>query len=166
MSLRQFFFYAFLLGGVAVLAWLAIPTPSVARAAPLVEEPWKLPTLPSYDSRNALATLTAGGLWGKLAETASPPAGEAEWRFVGVVGRGEVRYVIIKQGDQSEQTLAPGDSLPGGSKILSIENDRLCLLINGNKRSLDIYPQGRLSGKMSALPNELAVTQTAGSNRR
>lgn len=165
MNLRHFFFYALLLGGIAVLAWQVIPAASVGRVVPLAEEPWKLPTLPSYDSRNALATLTAGGLWGKLAESAPPPTGEAEWRFVGVVGRGEARHVIIKQGDQSEQTLAPGDSLPGGSKILSIENDRLCLLINGKKRSLDIYPQGRLSGKMSALPNELAVTQTAGSNR-
>ncbi len=157
MNVRHFFFYALLLGGVTALAWVVIPTPSVARAVQLPEEPWKLPTPSSYDPKKAFATLTAGGLWGKIAEVAPQLDDDQGWHFVGVVARGQERYVIIKNDKQIERTLALGDALPGGSKIVSINDDRLCILINGKKRSLDIYSQGRLSGKMSTQPAETTV---------
>ena len=36
------------------------------------------------------------------------------------------------------ELLKVGGKLPGGSQILSIGNDRLCVLVNGQRRELDI----------------------------
>ena len=125
-----------------------IPSPVAVRPVTVVETPWKIPIQPVFNVKNALVTLTGGSLWGKLADNVQPNHSEPEWRFLGTMIRAQERHVIIKKDNQPEQTLVPGDTLPGGSKILSIESYRLCLLINGQKRSLNIYTQGRLSGKM------------------
>lgn len=148
MYLRRFFTFALLIGVITILEWFMIPSPVAVRPAALAETPWKIPIQPVFNVKNALVTLTGGSLWGKLADNVQPNDSEPEWRFLGTMIRGQERHVIIKKDNQPEQTLVPGDTLPGGSKILSIESDRLCLLINGQKRSLNIYTQGRLSGKM------------------
>ncbi len=158
MTLRHFFTLALMIVGIATLQWLTVPPPSAARPARLAEDPWKIPGRPEFDAKQALATLNSASLWGKLADTAlAVPLNAPEWRFLGAMARGQERSVIIKIDNQPERTLVPGDTLPGGSKILSIENDRLCLLINGQKRSLAIFPQGPLSGKMSKLAAEPAA---------
>ena len=154
MNLRRIFIFTLSIVGITGLAWLVIPTPAPVRPAPLAETPWKIPVLPVFNTKNALVTLTSGSLWGNLADSVKPNDMEPGWRFLGAMVRGQARYVIIQKDNQPEQTLIPGDNLPGGSKILSIESDRLCLLINGQKRNLYIYPQGRLSGKMSYLADE------------
>jgi hypothetical protein len=152
MTLRNFFILALLIGGIAYLQWLMVSPPTPARPARLAEEPWKIPDQLEFDANESLAILDSASLWGKLADTAlATPLNDPEWRFLGAMARGQERYVIIKIENQPEQKLVPGDTLPGGSKILSIENDRLCLLVNKQKRSLAIYPQGPLSGKMSNL---------------
>ena len=43
---------------------------------------------------------------------------------------------------QPEQRLTINDKLPGGSTILKIETDTLCILIDGKKRRLGIYETG------------------------
>ena len=138
-----------------------IAAPTAPRPSPLAEAPWKIPVKPVLNANDLIATLTSGSLWGKLADSIQTNDGEPEWHFLGTMIRGAERHVIIKKDNQPEQTLVPGDSLPGGSKILSIENDRLCLLINGHKRSLYIYPQGRLSGKMSDLADDVSIRKIA-----
>lgn len=152
MTLRHFFILALTIAGIAYLQWLMVPPPAAAKSARLAEEAWNLPSQPAFDAKEALAALNSASLWGKLADSAlAAPLNDPEWRFLGALARGQERYVIMKIENQPEQKLIPGDTLPGGSKILSIENDRLCLLVNGQKRSLAIYPQGPLSGKMSNL---------------
>ena len=148
MTLRRFMTYFLAIAVIAGLEWLLIPGPTALKSATLPDAPWKIPVQPASGSKDALVTLTNINLWGKLADTVQASENEPEWHFLGTMIRGNERHVIIKKDNQPEQTLVPGDSLPGGSKILSIENDRLCLLINGQKRSLYIYPEGRLSGKM------------------
>jgi len=92
--------------------------------------------------QQSLAVLTGASLWGKLPETgAETSLNDPEWRFVGAVARGQERYVLVKIDHQPVMKLTQGDALPGGSKIISIENDRLCLMVNGKKRRLNIYPQ-------------------------
>jgi hypothetical protein len=135
-----------------------LPPPSPVRLAQLAEEPWKIPVQPEFDAKRSLETLNNASLWGKQADSAlDAPLNDPEWRFLGAMARGQERHVIIKIENQPEQRLVSGDTLPGGSKILSIENDRLCLLVNKQKRSLAIYPQGPLSGKMSSLAEEAPV---------
>ena len=149
MNLRRFFILALILGATASLEWLLVPAPAAVRSTRLIEEPWKIPVRAVFSSQEALANLNTANLWGKLANVVQTSDVDPEWRFIGAMARGQERHVIIKKDNQQEQILVPGDTLPGGSKILGIENDRLCLLINGQKRNLYIYPQGKLSGKMS-----------------
>ena len=149
MSYRRIFTAVLLLAAIAVIEWLMVPTPAAIKPGSIPDVPWKIPTLAAGNSKDALGTLTSINLWGKLADNVQPDEGDPEWRFLGAMIRGNERHVVIKKENQPEQTLVPGDILPGGSKIVSIESDRLCLLINGTKRSLYIYPQGRLSGKMA-----------------
>ena len=162
MNFRRFYIFALVLSVFAVVAWLVVPTPKEIRSPSMAQESWKLPTQPVFKVKDILATLNSVGLWGKLAEIAQPSDIEPEWRFIGAMGRGHERQVIIKKTNQPEQILVPGDSLPGGSKILSIDNDRICLLINGQRRSLYIYPHGPLSGKMSnKVEGEVPIRQSA-----
>ena len=151
MTLRHFFTLVLLIVGIATLQWLTVPPPPAPRPARLAEEPWKIPGRPKFDAKQALATLNSASLWSKLDAALVEPLNAPEWRFLGAMARGQERSVIIKIDKQPERKLVPGDTLPDGSKILSIENDRLCLLIDGQKRSLAIFPQGPLSGKMSKL---------------
>lgn len=161
MSLRPFYVIILLVSGIASLAWLVVPTPMAVRPPPLAEAPWKLPVQLVFNAESALTTLNSTSLWGKLTDIAQPSDIEPEWRFIGSITRGNERQVIIKKDNQPEQTLVTGDALPGGSKILSIEVDRICLLLNGQKRSLYIYEQGRLSGKMSEMAEQMPTRQAS-----
>ena len=149
MSLRRFYVPGIIVISVSIAGWLVIPPPIAVQSSGLADVPWEMPKLFAFNAKDALATLTEASLWGKLADIPRASDVEPEWRFIGAMARGEERHVIIKKDNQMEQMLVPGDILPGGSKILSIENDRLCLLINGQKRSLYIYAQGPLGGDMS-----------------
>lgn len=149
MTKRHFSILALAVGGIAFLQWLVIPRPAPIRPASLAEEPWRIPGRTGFDAKQALAALNAASLWGKLPDIApDAPLNAPEWRFLGAMVRGADRHVIIKIEDRPEQRLVPGDTLPGGSQILGIESDRLCLLMDGRKRSLSIYPDGPLSGIM------------------
>lgn len=151
MFLRRLIFLALVIGGMAYLQWQAIPLPKPPKPARLVEEPWDLPQLRQPDPKQQLAVLNGANLWGKLPEgSAGASLNDPEWRFLGAMARGAERYVLIKVENQPEQRLTMGDRLPGGSTILKIENDRLCLRVNGKKRRLDIYPQAQALQKLDA----------------
>ena len=151
MTLRHFFSLVLVIVGVAYVQWLVVLPPLATRPASLADEPWKVPGQPQYDTAQALAALNKASLWGKLADSVVAPVVDSGWRFLGAMARGQERYVIVKVGNQLEQKLVSGDNLPDGTKILSIDNDRICVLINNKKRTLAIYSQGPLSGKMSSL---------------
>lgn len=129
---------------IGIVEWLYVPLPPAPKkAATLAVEPWQLPPLARQEPDKALDTLKKSSLWGKLPEVeAAKPLNDPEWRFMGIVAAGAERLLIIKVEGQPEKTLKVNDLLPGGSKILKIEEDRICILINGKKRSLGIYKIG------------------------
>lgn len=151
MSRRRWLVWALLAGVVAFLQWMLVPSPAPVRSVRLADEPWKIRQAPEFDVKEALATLKGASLWGKLADVAvaAPPV-DPQWQFLGAIAHGQERQVIVAVENQPEQRLVPGDTLPDGSQILRIENDYLCLLVDGQKRSRAIYPQGRLGGIMPA----------------
>lgn len=122
---------------VAFAEWLLVPSPPLPGTQAPAEEPWKLAQLPKAQPKSAVEVLNRVSLWGKLPEPeAQKPL---EWRFLGVVAHGKERYVLIKIEGQPEQQLKVGDTLPGGSRILKIEDDALGLLTNGRKHSVGIH---------------------------
>ena len=129
---------------VSFVEWLLAPAPAAPRRLPQVSEPWHIPQTPKSQQEKALAILKQANLWGKLPDAAasSAPINPA-WRILGIVRDGPVRFVMIQFDGQPEQRLTVNDSLPGGSKILEIGDDRLCVLVNGKKRALSIYSQSR-----------------------
>ncbi|OIR06759.1 hypothetical protein GALL_110070 [mine drainage metagenome] len=123
--------------------WLLAPTPPAPRALRRAAEPWVLPPIRKAQPEQAMALLNKTSLWGKLpAVEAAKSANDPEWHFLGIATNGSERYVLIKMEGQPEQRLTINDKLPGGSKILKIENDTLCILIDGKKRRLGIYETG------------------------
>ena len=132
-----------LLATAGVAEWLLAPAPPAPRALHRSAEPWALPQSYMAQTEQARAILDKTALWGKLpAVEAAKPSGDPEWHFLGIATNGKERYVLIKVDGQPEQRLTINDKLPGGSKILKIENDSLCILIDGKKRRLDIYETG------------------------
>ncbi len=128
---------------IGYIEWLYLPAPPLPKSLPAPAEPWQLPSVPKVQSAKALEVLSKTSLWGKLPEVeASKPLTDPPWRFLGIVTNGAERFVLIKTEGLPEKRLAVDDSLPGGSKIIRIDNDSICILINGKKRSLGIYRTG------------------------
>lgn len=122
--------------------WLYAPAPTAPEPLPQAGEPWQLPQAPKAQREKAIEILNKTSLWGKLPDAAAARSlNDPEWRFLGVVKNGPERFVMIQIEGQPEKRLTVNDNLPGGSKILKIEDDALCLLVNGKKRSLAIYKQ-------------------------
>jgi hypothetical protein len=135
---------------VALAAAVWAPGPSAVRRTGGGENAWNLPATVISDPAKALATIDARALWGKVAVGAAGATGAGaaagaaevnapEWRFVGVTTTGSERAVLISIAGKATQSLHEGDSLPGGALILRIENERLCLSIDGKARTLDIF---------------------------
>jgi len=127
---------------ISFIEWLFAPAPATPGPLPQTGEPWHIPQAPKAQTEKALAILKQASLWGKLPDAAaSKPLNDPAWRFLGIVKNGPQRFVMIQIEGQPERMLTVSDRLPGGSRILKIEDDTLCLLINGKKRSLPIYRQ-------------------------
>lgn len=130
--------------GLAVagtVMWDQVTLPAAGKPPVLREAPWQLPDIPGNDPKNALAVIAEHTLWGSVAATAPPPLADPAWRFVGVMRNGNERHLMISIENKPLATLKEGDELPGGSKILTIADDHLCLLVNGHKRKIGIYRQ-------------------------
>ena len=143
--MRKFLWVMLALVGVGIVLWTIIPAPPPPPPpARLPETAWQLPAGQKPPPQKALELLRTAELWGKVPEPAAQTApAEPRWRFVAVAIRGAERYVLIEIQGQPQQQLKIGDTVPGGSKILDIEGATLCLLVNGQKRKLDIFPQER-----------------------
>jgi hypothetical protein len=133
---------AFVLG-LAVFIWIVAPGPKAPERHPQTAEPWRLPQVTNGSLINALESLGKAGLWGTVPDaTSAQSLNDPAWRFLGIVRTGPERFVLIKVDGQPEQKLSVNDILPGGSRILAIEDDTLCILIEGSKRRLGIYRTG------------------------
>lgn len=132
-----------LLAVLVALEWQMVPLPFVAKAS-RGSDAWTLPEpLPPNPAEKAMEVLAATSPWGRLPGLAEqPPLTPPNWRIVGIAARGEERVVLVRTERQPARQLKIGDALPGGSTILEINDDSLCLLVDGKKRMLPLYPQG------------------------
>lgn len=129
---------------VVVVVWLAAPGPPPVGDTSREPERWQLPQPAKGPSPQSVEMLAKSALWGKLPESDGAAAlGDPAWRFIGIAKRGEDRFVLIKVEGQPERRLGINDELPGGSRILEIGEDSLCILINGTRRKLAIHDTGR-----------------------
>jgi hypothetical protein len=142
-SLRGWLVFVLLPVFIGGIVWLSAPAPPPPKQLRLATEQWTLPPAPKAQAGKAVEILNKNSLWGKLPEVAgAKPLTDPAWRFLGIVTSGPERFVLIKIEGLPEKSLRINDSLPGGSKILAIENDKICILIEGKKRSLGIYKTG------------------------
>ncbi len=80
-------------------------------------------------------------LWGEsVASTVatSEPLNSPDWNIIGVANTGVKAYILLSFNNQPDKLieLKQGDSLPGGAKILAIEQDKIRILLNGKSRQL------------------------------
>ena len=142
-SSRSWITWLILLALAAFAEWQFVTLPPAIETIAQAKEDWVLPYAPQAQPEKAIEILATTSPWGKLPEPGEQPSpNDPEWRFLGIMARGEQRYVLIKIANQPEQQLTVGDRLPGGSKILEIEDDSLCLLVNGKKRTIGIHSRG------------------------
>ena len=126
------------------IAWGTSPDLPAATVTRFSEEPWTLARLPDPDPKKAYDYLMSASVWGKVEavkkeETLEDPA----WRFLAVMVNGNEKYVVIDVEKQPNRQLKVGDQLPGGAKIHEIRQASVCVIVNGKKRNLPIFPQGR-----------------------
>ncbi len=126
---------------IAALMWYITPTPMPPAIATAPDDNWKLPDLVKDQTTKYVDLVVARNFWGEVVPTQAGSTGKPEWRFAGVMTNGAERSLLISIDNKPAEVLQVGGQLPGGSKILKISEDRLCILINGKKRMLPIYRQ-------------------------
>ena len=137
-----------------VAAWLLLSPANLPTQRSLKPQgdTWQLNLPVTIESDAALSVIAQTRLWGGGvgAGTAPLPTDEApltapDWRISGVYSEGSGKNVALLSFDglplaaQQQQQLRVGDKLPGGAKILAITPDRVCILLNGKKRSISTY---------------------------
>lgn len=127
------------LGVAAGWIWKALPEPRVPGSAAIKAEQWELPAEAEADLKKSADAITGRNLWGTVAAAKEVSLNDPEWRFAGVFRNGEEYYVLISIDKKPAEIRKIGDTLPGGSKILEISEDNLCVLVNGKRRKLEIY---------------------------
>lgn len=121
------------------LSWWLSPEPQAPTTAQKLTDDWRLPTISHASPDDAVDAISTANLWGETSTTAKLSLNDPEWRFSGVTSNGQERLVMISIDGQPLQTLKAGDLLPGGAKILKVNDEYLCLSIKGKKRKLDLF---------------------------
>jgi hypothetical protein len=126
----------------AVVFWFMVPEPVAPKFLITGNDTWALPQLPKRDSDPLVKAIMDANLWGVVVAAKQGPVAPLnlpEWRFVGVFSDRNEPHVMISIDKGAAVSLKVGEELPGGAKILQIHDDRICVLINGQKRTLGIY---------------------------
>lgn len=99
----------------------------VAPGAAVEPEAWQLPQIKKSDPEKDLAALAARKPWStSAAPTPSKAAAATNWRFAGVVQRGDERYALVVSGTDAAAKvsyLRTGETLPDGSVLVEITAD-------------------------------------------
>lgn len=139
--------YLAMLAVGAGVGWVAAPLPPELPASVQARrDPWSLADLPRRpDLARATVEVATADLWGqpkkatgKAAEAAAPE--DPRWRVAGTYGHGAERHVIIAffAPTKRPQYLRVGETLPSGHKIVSINDNEVCLQIGKQKRRLAV----------------------------
>jgi hypothetical protein len=127
---------------VAALGWRWQHPPKlpVVPASASQSEEWALPDAPGRTIPDILKRLDQHSPWGiKPVAGNEAPLTPPNWRITGVVQDGANHFALLQIQGQPITQLRPGDLLPGGAKIIAVQQDSLCILLNGKVRSLRIY---------------------------
>jgi hypothetical protein len=124
---------------VAGVSWWLAPAPQSAPKTQDEADAWTLPAVTPQKPERFVATISGANLWGIVEAATQAPLNEPEWRFAGVTVNGSEKLVMASIENQPLRLLKAGDALPGGAKILKVNEDHLCLSINGKKRKLDLF---------------------------
>ncbi len=135
---------ALLLTLAAGLSWWFAPGPPARQPAQGQDAslalPAEAPSRADNSAEKSVAAIVTANLWGTVQSAAAVESLIApEWRFSGIAVNGQEKLVMITIEGQPVQALKVRDQLPGGATILRIDDDHLCLLINGKKRKLDLF---------------------------
>jgi len=105
---------------------------------------WRLPTQAQLDrSTVSQFAATRAVQWfgtGTAATPGAAPTGSA-WTLLGLVGRQDDRAVLVKAGnDPLIMRLGVGDTLPDGSRLVSVGSEGIVIELDGCQRSRPLYP--------------------------
>ena len=127
------------LGVAAGWIWHMLPEPTAPGQLPLAAEKWVMPAEVEPDFEEAVDTIATRNVWGTVVAAKDISLNDPEWRIAGVIMNDPEKFVLIKKDAEPAELLKVGDTLPGGSKILKISEDSLCILVNGKRRKLETY---------------------------
>lgn len=125
------------------LAWQSGPDLPSTKTLRFPDEQWSLAKIPVQDLKKAEDYLATASIWGNVAAAKEEDERDPAWRFLAIMANGNEKYVLISVEKQPNRQLKIGDQLPGGAKIDAIRDGSLCVVVNGKKRILPIYPQDR-----------------------
>lgn len=127
---------------IATIGLAAILAPAPSAIQPNTDEVagFELPaevTPRNYETK--LAKLDERNLWGNVRSLSEPQVlTDPKWWLSGTGGVDKERFVIMEREGSQPEFLKVGDNLPGKAKILEIQQDALCILIEGKKRKLPV----------------------------
>lgn len=115
----------------ALLFWFFIPDPPEPKKITLPVEPWQITQTIATDTKKLVAAVELHNLWGaKASETPLEP----ELHVRGMAQRGSEHYVMISVGNKPMEIVKVGDTLPNGSKIIKIEENRFLVMTPDKKK--------------------------------
>lgn len=126
---------------VAAIAGWFRPTTLATNAIGAHASPWRLPTPASLERSSAAQfAATRGVAWvGSGAAAAGAPT--AEWTLLGLVGRPDDRAILVQAGnDPLIKRVGAGDTLPDGSRLVSVGRDGILIDRDGRRVRRPLYP--------------------------
>jgi hypothetical protein len=127
---------------IALVLWLMVPRPVAPKFLTSGSDTWSLPVLSKHEPDPLIKAIADANIWGIVLAAANGPVAplnSPEWHFTGVFNDGREQHVMISIDKKPAVALKAGDELPGGAKILRIHDDQICVLVNGQKRTLGLY---------------------------
>ena len=143
---------------LAVLTSLAalwqIRIPTIGQSVTPVEDNWTLPTLSQatqlqktyvklrklkpWGSKNTKTTSTKAK---RKAKKQTPKKPRPDWRFAGVVQRGQQRYILLLDKNNKATQYHIQSKLPNGARLVRIHNDFIEVLQDGKLKTIPLYPK-------------------------
>ena len=110
---------------------------------------WQLPD-PAMLERAPIAQFAQARAVGWVGTGSGPVAaagGSSEWTLLGLVGRSDDRAILVKAGnDPLIKRLSAGDTLPDGSRLVSVGSNGIVIERDGCQSRRPLYPVSEDAG--------------------
>lgn len=124
----------------AVAGWFR-PTTLATSAITPHDTAWRLPTAASLERSSAAQFAATRGVSWVGSGPAGASAASAEWTLLGLVGRPDDRAVLVQAGnDPLIKRVGPGDTLPDGSRLLTVGTNAILVDRDGCRMRRPLYP--------------------------